>query len=106
MRGDFLPQACKMNKKEKFISINNGTPIKCITIDSLIIEGKLLVLILGYIFLNELIQECLALGVKFVRHTFKNIEDVKDLKENVIFNCLGLGSRYVFNDVNMVPVKG
>lgn len=54
----FLPRAIDMKYKETFLSINNGARVKCVSMESMMIEG--------YIFLNELIQECKALGVTFV----------------------------------------
>jgi hypothetical protein len=56
---------------------------------------------IGYIFLEELIQECKALGVVFEKRSFQNLENVMSLRENVVFNCLGLGSREAFGDTKM-----
>lgn len=32
--------------------------------------------------------------------------DLKNLNTDIVFNCLGLGSREVFEDNQMYPVKG
>ena len=50
--------------------------------ESLMIEGDMqFIKWLGRTFLQDLIKECESLGVKFVNHTFKNYDDVKQLKE-------------------------
>jgi glycine/D-amino acid oxidase-like deaminating enzyme len=46
---------------------------------------------------------------KEVDFQYKNIESIKDLlqlPEDIIFNCSGLGSREIFNDTMLVPIKG
>jgi glycine/D-amino acid oxidase-like deaminating enzyme len=47
-----------------------------------------------------------ATQVSFVKRKFSNRNDVLTLKENFIVNCTGLGSRQLFSDQDLVPVKG
>src|SRR5262249_3745957 len=37
---------------------------------------------------------------------FSNIEEVKALKADVVFNCTGLGAGALFGDKEIMPVKG
>jgi D-amino-acid oxidase len=58
------------------------------------------------ILMSKLQSDLAAAGVRCVRKTFKAVSDLGDLKESVIVNCTGLGSRDLFNDDLMVPIKG
>jgi D-amino-acid oxidase len=42
----------------------------------------------------------------FVQIRFNSLSGINDLSQNVIVNCTGLGSGTLFNDPNMVPIKG
>lgn len=63
-------------------------------------------LIDGDIFLNDLKQECVKLGVKFVDRHFYSVHDMQALEEKYIFNCTGCAAGKLFNDANVYPVKG
>lgn len=43
---------------------------------------------------------------KFINTVLKTKDDVLSLKERHIFNCLGFGSREIFNDNKMKAIKG
>jgi len=58
------------------------------------------------VLMRRLQSDLAAAGVRCVRKTFKAVSDLGDLKESVIVNCTGLGSRDLFNDDLMVPIKG
>jgi D-amino-acid oxidase len=45
-------------------------------------------------------------GGRTVVRTFKSAADVASLHEPVIFNCTGLGSRTLFGDAELEPVRG
>ena len=60
----------------------------------------------GDIFLNELMTELISKQVKFVTREFKTIDEITDLSDAVIFNCLGYQSKYLFKDDLVFPVKG
>lgn len=63
-------------------------------------------LIDGDLFLNDLKQECVKLGVKFVDRHFPTVNDIQHLEEKYIFNCTGCSAGKLFNDPNVYPVKG
>jgi glycine/D-amino acid oxidase-like deaminating enzyme len=42
----------------------------------------------------------------FVSSRFGSLSDISTLPQSVIVNCTGLGSKTLFNDAKMVPIKG
>jgi len=59
------------------------------------------------IFLPRLERDLRARGVTFVRRRFTSRTDVlTSLTQSVVVNCTGLGARTLWNDSNMVPIKG
>jgi glycine/D-amino acid oxidase-like deaminating enzyme len=53
-----------------------------------------------------LLRDFYIAGGKVVVKEFKTREEVARLRENVIFNCTGLGARALFNDEKLIPVRG
>lgn len=58
------------------------------------------------LYLPALMREFAAAGGRFVARRFDSLEDVEALEESVIFNCSGLGSRALFGDDALTPVRG
>ncbi|MFM8535685.1 MAG: FAD-dependent oxidoreductase [Acidimicrobiia bacterium] len=58
------------------------------------------------IYLDALMNDFLLWGGKVVIRKFETPRDVTSLAENVIVNCTGLGSKALFNDPELVPLKG
>lgn len=58
------------------------------------------------IYLTDLFEKAKVKGVVFEMKKMSSINDLQDLKQKVVFNCTGLGSRELFNDTDLVPVKG
>lgn len=58
------------------------------------------------IFLERLMTDLRASGVQMIERTFDLAEQLADLPEPIIANCMGLGARDVFNDTAMLPVRG
>ena len=58
------------------------------------------------IYLDALMNDFLLWGGKVVIRKFETPQDVTTLKENVIINCTGLGSKALFNDPELMPLKG
>ncbi|MEY4094659.1 MAG: hypothetical protein RLZZ53_1858 [Acidobacteriota bacterium] len=58
------------------------------------------------IYLDALMNDFLLWGGKVVIRKFETPRDVTSLTENVIVNCTGLGSKALFNDSELVPLKG
>ena len=58
------------------------------------------------IYLNRLVQDARALGVKMYTNRFETLADVAALPEPVVVNCTGLGSGALFSDDAVTPVRG
>ncbi len=58
------------------------------------------------IFLERLMTDLRSSGVQMVERSFDRAQQVADLPEPIVVNCLGLGARQVFADAAMVPVRG
>jgi glycine/D-amino acid oxidase-like deaminating enzyme len=58
------------------------------------------------IYLDALMSDFLLWGGKVVIRKFETPADVAALGENVVVNCTGLGSKALFNDPELMPLKG
>jgi D-amino-acid oxidase len=58
------------------------------------------------IYLDALMRDFLIFGGKIVIRTFNTPRDLMSLPESVLINCTGLGSKTLFNDDELVPIKG
>jgi glycine/D-amino acid oxidase-like deaminating enzyme len=58
------------------------------------------------IYLNALLRDFYIAGGRLVVKEFRNRREIARLPEQVIFNCTGLGSRELFDDEELIPVRG
>lgn len=58
------------------------------------------------IYLDALMNDFLLWGGKVVIRKFETPSDVTTLNENLIVNCTGLGAKALFNDPELMPLKG
>jgi D-amino-acid oxidase len=58
------------------------------------------------IYLEALVRDFALFGGKIVIRKFDTPRDLMSLPEPVIVNCTGLGSKALFNDDELVPIKG
>jgi glycine/D-amino acid oxidase-like deaminating enzyme len=58
------------------------------------------------VYLSALMRDYLLRGGTIVVRDFENVRDITTLAEPVIVNCTGLGSRKLFGDEELVPLKG
>jgi D-amino-acid oxidase len=58
------------------------------------------------IYLSALLRDFYNAGGRVVVKEFRNRQELMRLRELVIFNCTGLGSRALFNDQELTPVRG
>ncbi len=63
-------------------------------------------LIEPHIYLNALLRDFQLAGGKVVVKEFPSLAQVSNLSEQVVFNCTGLGARALFDDRNLIPVRG
>jgi D-amino-acid oxidase len=57
-------------------------------------------------YLDALVRDFVLFGGKIVIRKFDTPRDLMSLTESVIVNCTGLGSKTLFNDDELVPIKG
>ncbi|HYM22104.1 MAG TPA: FAD-dependent oxidoreductase [Vicinamibacterales bacterium] len=58
------------------------------------------------IYLEALVRDFRLFGGKIVIRKFDSQRDLATLREPIIMNCTGLGARDLFNDQELVPLKG
>jgi D-amino-acid oxidase len=58
------------------------------------------------IYLDALVRDFLLFGGKIVIRKFDTPRDLMSLTEPVIVNCTGLGSKTLFDDDELVPIRG
>jgi D-amino-acid oxidase len=58
------------------------------------------------VYLAATLRDFLLWGGKIVVRKFESVKDVVALSEPVVMNCTGLGSRELFGDEDLTPVKG
>jgi D-amino-acid oxidase len=58
------------------------------------------------IYLNALIRDLHAAGGRIVVRDFSSPRDLSSLREDLIFNCTGLGARDLFADTELIPIRG
>jgi D-amino-acid oxidase len=59
-----------------------------------------------HIYLNTMLRDFFIAGGKVVVKEFRSREEIARLPESVIFNCSGLGARALFNDQELISVRG
>jgi len=74
------------------IDFGNGVLHSSLEHESIVMEGD--------VWLHELMADAKSKGVEFQSKRFDTKEDVLALKEPIIFNCTGLGSKKLLNDDN------
>lgn len=58
------------------------------------------------IYLSALLRDFYIAGGRVVVKEFRSRQEIARLRESVIFNCTGLGSRALFGDEGLTPVRG
>jgi D-amino-acid oxidase len=58
------------------------------------------------IYLSALIRDFYAAGGKILIREFVAARDLMALREDLIFNCTGLGARALFGDQELIPIRG
>lgn len=57
-------------------------------------------------YLRALMRDFYLAGGHIVVRDFRSREEISRLAEPVVFNCTGLGARELFDDQNLIPVRG
>jgi D-amino-acid oxidase len=98
--GDLLPNQLWPERDEQILGPGEHPfPTKyAIRSPSLGIEPNL--------YLDQLVRDFLLFGGKIVVRKFDTLRDIMSLSESLIVNCTGLGSKTLFNDDELTPIKG
>jgi glycine/D-amino acid oxidase-like deaminating enzyme len=98
--GDLVPELLRPNRDREVLGPGEHPfPTKyAIRSPALAIEPS--------IYLAALVRDFLLFGGKVVIRKFDTPRDLMPLEESVIVNCTGLGSKTLFNDDELVPVRG
>jgi D-amino-acid oxidase len=59
-----------------------------------------------HVYLNALLRDFQLAGGKVIVREFSSPAEISNLSEQVVFNCTGLGARALFDDRNLIPVRG
>lgn len=84
--------------EEVIVHFDNGTIKNGRKIFRVGLDGKL--------FMEDLFSKVKSKGAVLQQKHFESIEELLNLKEPVIVNCMSLGSRELFNDEEFTPVRG
>lgn len=60
----------------------------------------------GKLFMEDLYSKVKSKGAILQQKRFESVEDLLNLKESIIVNCMSMGSRELFNDPEFTPVRG
>jgi glycine/D-amino acid oxidase-like deaminating enzyme len=63
-------------------------------------------LIEPHTYLRALLRDFYTAGGKVIVREFQSREEIARLREQIIFNCTGLGAKALFNDEQLTPVRG
>jgi glycine/D-amino acid oxidase-like deaminating enzyme len=98
--GDLVPEALRTGRDREVLGPGEHPfPTKyAIRSSALAIEPS--------IYLEALVRDFVLFGGKIVIRKFDTPRDLMTLKESIIVNCTGLGSKTLFNDDELVPVRG
>jgi D-amino-acid oxidase len=98
--GDLLPEHLRTGQDREVLGPGEHPfPTKyAIRTSALAIEPSL--------YLEALVRDFVLFGGKIVIRKFDTPRDLMSLSEPVIINCTGLGSKTLFNDEELVPIRG
>jgi D-amino-acid oxidase len=58
------------------------------------------------IYLPAMLTDIRIAGGKVVVREMKSLEEVRGLREKLVFNCTGLGAKALFGDEELTPIRG
>jgi D-amino-acid oxidase len=58
------------------------------------------------IYLPAMLTDVRIAGGKIVVREMKSLDDVRGLREKLVFNCTGLGAKALFSDEELIPIRG
>jgi glycine/D-amino acid oxidase-like deaminating enzyme len=97
---DLLPESLRPNRNRELLGPGEHPfPTKyAVRTPALAIEPNM--------YLDALVRDFILFGGKIVIRTFDTPRDLMSLSEPIVVNCTGLGSFTLFDDQELVPIKG
>jgi D-amino-acid oxidase len=97
---DLLPESLRPNRNREVLGPGEHPfPTKyAVRTPALAIEPNM--------YLDALVRDFIAFGGRIVIRRFETPRDLMSLTEPVVVNCTGLGSFTLFDDKELVPIKG
>jgi len=89
---DLFPDTRELTPEE------NPFPVQARVLRTMLIEPST--------YLSRLLHEFQSAGGRLVLQEFRDVSELRALEEPVVINCTGLGSREMFGDTSLLPVKG
>lgn len=80
------------------VEFDNGRKLSALRSRRIIIETP--------IYTQDLMTKAQAKGAEFFQHFLVEGSELLEFQEDIIFNCMGLGSREIFHDQDLRPVRG
>ncbi len=90
---DMYPQRLRLSRNEHPFDADHA-----LHIDTMLVEPA--------VYLPEMMNDFQIAGGKIIVKDFRDRSEVLQLDEPVIINCTGLGSRDLFDDRELIPIKG
>jgi hypothetical protein len=88
----------KYQAQEVLMHFDNGTVKKGLRMNRIGLDGKL--------FMEDLYSKVKSKGAILEQKHFENLDELLNLKEPVIINCMSLSSREIFHDQEFIPARG
>lgn len=85
-------------EEEVIVHLDNGVTKNARRAYKLRIDGQL--------FMEDLYSKVKSKGALLQQKRFENLEEILNLEEPVIINCMSMGSREIFDDQEFIPVRG
>jgi len=60
----------------------------------------------GDLFMQDLLEKVVLKGAKCIKRAFNSKDELLELEEPILINCMGYGAKTVFNDNLLIPIRG
>ncbi|MGE0206366.1 MAG: FAD-dependent oxidoreductase [Candidatus Babeliales bacterium] len=80
------------------VHFSNGMEATCRKKNKFIMKGPL--------YLESIFNKVAAHGAQIIEKRFDTLNDILGLPESIIINCTGMGAKILFNDPDLIGIKG
>lgn len=84
--------------EDETVYFSNETEKKCCKKEKLIMKGPF--------YFESIFRKIQEKGIQFIVRKFNNLEEILALPESIIINCTGIGARNLFDDSELIGIKG